>query len=202
MPNEADKSAWKDVVEGLSPIAAIMLLVLVFKMNIVFALFITISSMFFYYKIEFKNVGPMIVSALEVRLLYMIFSAMYLREVLVQSGSTEQMLSYFQSIGLSTLLITIIFPLLMGLLTGFTLAGVTISLPIVVSLAGPDNLISLGSLAFASIIIGIILSPMHLCLLMSIEHFSADFGKTYVKLLLPEALLMLFALAYYYILPF
>ncbi|PKM88490.1 MAG: hypothetical protein CVU87_07295 [Firmicutes bacterium HGW-Firmicutes-12] len=201
-PNKSDSSAWKDVVEGLSPIVAIMLLVLVFKLNIVYALFITVACMFLYYRISLNNIFPMIVSALEIRLLYMIFSAMYLREVLVQSGSTEQMLTYFQSIGLSTLLITIIFPLMMGLLTGFTLAGVTITLPIVASLAGPDNLMALGSLAFASIIIGIILSPMHLCLLMSIEHFSADFGKTYVKLLVPEALLLLFALAYYYILPF
>jgi len=194
--------AKRQVFEGLAPIIAIMILVLVFKLHILLALLITIAFMLIYYKIAIAETGHMIAAALEIKLLYMVLGAIYLREVLVQSGSIEQLLTYFQGIGLSPLLISIIFPIMLGLLTGVTLAGVTISLPIVVSLAGPHNLISLGSLAFASIVIGIMLSPVHLCLLMSIEHFAADFGKTYVKLILPEALLLLFAIAYSYILPF
>lgn len=194
--------AKKQVFEGLAPIIAIMILVLVFKLHILFALILTIAFMLIYYKIAIAEIGCMIAAALEIRLLYMVLGAIYLREVLVQSGSIEQLLTYFQGIGLSPLLISIIFPIMLGLLTGVTLAGVTISLPIVVSLAGPHNLLSLGSLAFASIVIGIMLSPVHLCLLMSIEHFAADFGKTYVKLIIPEVLLLLFAIAYSYILPF
>lgn len=194
--------AKKQVLEGLAPIVAIMVLVLVFKLHILLALILTIAFMLIYYKIAISEIGRMIAAALEIRLLYMVLGAIYLREVLVQSGSIEQLLTYFQGIGLSPLLISIIFPIMLGLLTGVTLAGVTISLPIVVSLAGPHNLLSLGSLAFASIVIGIMLSPVHLCLLMSIEHFAADFGKTYVKLIIPEALLLLFAIAYSYILPF
>ena len=92
--------------------------------------------------------------------------------------------------------------MIISLLTGVTIAGVTIALPVVVSLAGANDLLSLGSLALASIVIGIMLSPMHLCLLMSIEHFAADFIKTYRRLLLPETILLAFAIAYYYILPF
>lgn len=199
---KSSPSAGKQVFEGLAPIAAIMVLVLLFKLHILLALIITITFMFIYYKITPREIGPMLAASLEIKLLYMILGAIYLREVLVQSGSIDLLLSYFQSIGLSPLLIIIIFPMMLGLLTGVTLAGVTISLPIVVSLASPDNLLSFGSLAFTSIVVGLMLSPMHLCLLMSIEHFAADFGKTYVKLILPEIIILLFAIAYAYILPF
>jgi len=199
---QQDNQAWKQVVEGLSPIAAIMILVLVFDLHILLSLVSVITFMFFYYRIGIKQIGLMLVSALEVRLLYMVFGAIYLREVLVQSGSIEQLLGYFQDMGLSPLLIAIIFPAIIGLLTGVTIAGVSIALPVIVTLATPDNILSLGSLAIASNIAGQMLSPMHLCLLMSVEHFSADFTGTYARLILPEALLIIFAIIYSTMLPF
>ncbi|MDX9871543.1 MAG: DUF401 family protein [Clostridia bacterium] len=192
--------AWKALLEGLTPIVAITLLVLLSGMNIALALTLVLVIMLIYYRIAPKDIGVMLIDALELRLLYMLMSALFMREVLVATGSTVQLLAWCQSLGLSPLLITIIFPMLMGLLTGVTLAGVTMAMPVVVTLAGPDNLLALGTLAFASIVIGIMLSPTHLCLIMSIEHFSADFGKSWVKLVLPYLLIMAFALAYYYIL--
>ena len=186
--------AWKQVVEGVTPIVSIMMLVLVFKFHILLALFVVITLLFFYYRISLKHFTKMIIDALEFRLLYMIFGAIYLRDVLVQSGSIEQVLGFFQSIGMSPVLIAIIFPFMTGFLTGVTVAGVSIAMPVIVTLASPDNLLSLGSLAFASNIVGQLLSPMHLCLLLSVEYFCADFIKTYTRLVLPGTLLLLYAI--------
>ncbi len=201
-PKTSNRTALKQISEGLAPIAAIMLLVLLLKMDILAALVLTIAVMFAYYKINKRQIAPMLLAAFELRLLYMVFGAIYLREVFIASGSIDLLLASFQSLGLGPLQIAIIFPMIISLLTGVTIAGVTIALPVVVSLAGANDLLSLGSLALASIVIGIMLSPMHLCLLMSIEHFAADFIKTYRRLLLPETILLAFAIAYYYILPF
>jgi len=55
-------------------------------------------------------------------------------------------------------------------------------------------------LAFMSNFIGVILSPTHLCLLMSVEYFSANFAKTYRYLFLPETTLMVFSIIYAYLL--
>lgn len=192
--------AWKDLAEGLAPIVAITLLVLVTGIDIVLALGITLVVMLIYYRIAPREIGSMLVSALELRLLYMLISALYLREVLMASGSMELFLAWCQSFGLGPMMIAIIFPMLIGLLTGITLAGVTTAMPIVVSLAGPDNLLALGMLSFAANVIGIMLSPTHLCIIMTVEHFCADFAKSMSKLFLPYALVLLFALAYYWLL--
>ncbi len=191
--------AWKQVLEGVAPICTIMFLVLVFNVHILAALSLVNVAMFIYYKIGWKAVWPMLKASLEIRLLYIVFGALYLRDVMVISGSIEQLPGFFTSIGMTPLMITIVFPFSIGLLTGVSIPGITISLPLIIAMTGPDNLLSMASLGLLSNILGLLLSPIHLCFIMSVEHFSANFAKTYVKLLLPGALILIFAVFYSFI---
>ncbi len=179
----------KGILEGLAPVLATMLLALVLQLNIVISLLIVDVAMFILYRISPTKIPPMLKKAFEPRLLYMIFSAIFLRFVLEGSGGTEQLLSTFQSLGLNITQIAIIFPFMIGFLTGVSIAHVAIALPVIVSLSDPAGVLNTAVLAIISGYIGQMLSPVHLCLLMSVEHFKADFFRTYRKLLLPEALL-------------
>jgi len=77
----------------------------------------------------------------------------------------------------------------MGFATGISMGFVGISLPLLVPF------IALGSqvngyalmLAYMSGYVGVLLSPLHLCLILSTEYFKASFAKVY-KLLLPPLL--------------
>lgn len=195
---KAPPKVWSHLCEGLLPIILIILLVITFKMSILLALVIIIITMLFYYRINLAKFLVIIKDALTPGLFYMTFSAIYLSDVLEQSGSIEHLLTSFLQGGLSPLLITIFFPFLIGLFTGITIPGITIALPIIMNLAGPNELLSLSCLAFMSNFIGVMLSPMHLCLLMSIEYFSANFTQTYRYLYLPETFLLIFSILYSY----
>ena len=203
-PNEDNRDpaseAVKQVLEGVAPICTIMFLALVFHIHILLALLFVIIAMIIYYKIGWKAILPMLKASLEVRLNYIIVAAIYLRDVMVHSGAINQLPDFFASIGMTPLLIAIIFPLTIGVLTGVTITGVTIALPIIMTMTTPNSFMSLASLALLSNIVGIMLSPIHLCFIMSVEHFSANFAKTYVKLLLPEALILVFAVFYSFLL--
>ncbi|MCR4443342.1 MAG: DUF401 family protein [Peptococcaceae bacterium] len=195
-PPRSSTQNWKQVLEGLAPVAAVVILVLLVNINVLIALLLVVTFIFVFYKIEWPSVPPILKGAFQIRLLYMVFGAIYLQDVLVASGSIDRLAAFSRAAGLSPLFIAVIFPLLVGLLTGVTIAGVSIALPIIVTLAGPANLLALGSAALASNMVGVMLSPMHLCLVMSVEHFSADFGRSYFKFLLPEVLVIVFALIY------
>lgn len=177
-----------------------MVLVLAFQLDILVVLLLVITAMIGYYKIDRSSLLSMALSSFEPRLLYMIFTALYLRDVLNSSGSINQLLEYMIGMGLSPLLITISFPFILGFLIGVTVPGISISIPLVMTMVGPESVLGYASLAFAANFIGVMLSPVHLCLIMSVEHFSADFTRTYTKLLLPETIMLLFAVAYTYIL--
>jgi hypothetical protein len=195
---ELKKEAWRQFPEGVMPVVAIMVLVLAFKVQVILALFLVTVSMALFYRLPWATFLPMLRESLSPRLFYMVFGALYFRDVLLQSGSIDQLLNYFAVLGLSPMLVAIIFPFTIGLLTGQTLPGLSITLPMLVAM-NPANLLPLGSLAFISNSMGTMVSPMHLCLVMSLEHFNADFARTYNKLILPSALIMLFGLAYYYV---
>lgn len=192
------KKTWLDFLEGLSPIIIVILLVMLFKIHIVLALIAVNTAIYIYYKIDFREAPGIIKSAFSPRLIFMIFSAIYLRNILEESGSIAMLAQFFQTAGLSTTLIAIVFPAIIGFLTGITLPGVTIALPVIISISTPDNMLAMASLAVASNMIGDMLSPVHLCFIMSVEHFKADFGKAYRALILPEAIVMAFAVAYSY----
>lgn len=91
-----------------------------------------------------------------------------------------------QVIGMPALVILAALPFLMGFATGFTMAFVGVAFPLLV----PYIVTDLGTngyallLAFVSGMMGHLLSPMHLCFLLSTEYFEASLTRMY-KYILP-----------------
>lgn len=190
------KQTWKYIAEGLVPVITALLLALILDLPIFLAIMLVDIFLILYYRLNVSSVLLLLKQALEIRLLYLIFGAIYLRETLVQSGSIDQLLGVLNAAGLAPLLVAIIFPLIIAMLTGLSYPGISIALPVVISLAGPDNLLPLSILALTGNAAGLMLSPVHPCLLMTIEHFSARFLGVYLKIILPEIIIIGFALSY------
>jgi hypothetical protein len=93
------------------------------------------------------------------------------------------------------MLAVMILPFVAALVTGVSVGFVGAAFPFVVALLQtPDSgLTPLATLflAYGSGFTGLLLSPVHLCLLLSREYFQAPFPQVY-RLLLPPALLILF----------
>ncbi len=103
---------------------------------------------------------------------------------------TDGVVEYFQGIG-SLLPVMILLPFILGLVTGITVGYVTIAFPIIIALlAGGDPLTTKQMLpylilAFASGFMGVMLSPAHLCLLVSRDYFKANLFRMYRYLVKP-----------------
>ena len=54
------------------------------------------------------------------------------------------------------------------------------------------------TLAIVSGFLGVLLSPLHLCLLLSNQYFGAAFGRVYKHLILPCGVLFVTGLAYFF----
>jgi len=187
---------WRFVLEGLAPILAIMALVLIFNLNILLALFAVIIVMLIAYRVPLPELPQMAWEAVAPKLLYMMFAAIYLRDAMVATGAIDQLSLYIKSAGLDPLLVAIILPFAITFLTGMTIPGISITLPLLAAMGGPANILSLGSLTLAANMVGSMLSPIHLCLIMSVDHFKCSLGGTYRRILIPSGLLLAFAIVY------
>jgi integral membrane protein (TIGR00529 family) len=100
--------------------------------------------------------------------------------------------------------VTIILPFLVGMVAGITIAFVGTTFPILISLVqalGESHLmLPYMMLALASGFIGVLFSPLHLCLLLSNEYFETSLVDVYRYLLIPCSILWITAGGYFWVL--
>ncbi|MDH4232459.1 MAG: DUF401 family protein, partial [Nitrospirota bacterium] len=87
-------------------------------------------------------------------------------------------------------------PFMTGMLTGITVGFVGSTFPLLISMTGGVSPAHM-SLAFAAGFIGVLLSPVHLCLVLTKEYFKADLWGIYKKTLPASAIIFIAALIEY-----
>ncbi|MBE3137333.1 MAG: DUF401 family protein [Thermoplasmata archaeon] len=121
-----------------------------------------------------------------------IFGIMILREMMKISQMHLLITETMQSLAFPALLIVILIPLLLGTLTGYNLGAIALSYPLVdpfFAFTGV-NIIGLTSLIFMSSLIGYLISPIHLCNVLSSEYLKTDTTRMY-KMFIPAAITLL-----------
>ena len=97
-------------------------------------------------------------------------------------------------------IVIFVLPFVAGILSGIAVFYVTVAFPILAGLVavggGFDPAATV--LAFAAGYAGVLLSPVHLCLLLTVEHFGAKMGVVYRRLFAPVGLMVAVALVLYF----
>ncbi len=138
---------------------------------------------------------------LEPKILFLLYAIMLYQATIVSSGAAKILIADMQAIGLPDLLVLVALPLLLGLSTGYSPAVAGIALPLllpyIVSSSGINAPVLL--VAYVSGFMGVLLSPLHLCLILSTEYFKASLARVY-RYVLPLTLgIEAIVLLYYFI---
>ncbi len=88
------------------------------------------------------------------------------------------------SMNLPVEVVIAVVPLIIGLITGVTLGYIAVCFPLLLPLMGTPLNMELVMLGFVSGFVGCLLSPVHLCLIITREYFGATWGGIY-RMLLP-----------------
>jgi hypothetical protein len=99
--------------------------------------------------------------------------------------------------------ITIVLPFLVGGVVGITIAFVGSTFPILLALIAAFDetrfLLPYLMLALVSGFVGVLLSPLHLCLLLSNKFFGASLSQVYAHLWLPSVVILCAGIGYFWI---
>ena len=85
----------------------------------------------------------------------------------------------------------LLIPFIAGVMTGLSVGYVGITFPLLLPLMGgatPSP--GLVALAFAAGFAGVMLSPVHLCYVLTCEYFQADIARVYHRLFIPSAFVL------------
>lgn len=101
------------------------------------------------------------------------------------------------------LLVMILIPFISGISTGIAIGFVGASFPIVMTLMGanPDygTLLATTLLAYASGYVGMLLSPVHVCLIVTNQHFKTSLAGSILKLSRPAVIVVAGSVCLYFL---
>ncbi len=175
------------LLKSLWPILFIVLLGLVLKVDLIFSVVFVILILVFAYRIRFPAVKRAFLKSFSPNIIVLIFGVMTLMYTMEITGTAGLFYEELLQINIAPAFVVFAVPFVVGVLTGVTSAYIGVSFPVILPLLGTESLSFKSGmlLAFAGGFMGVMASPVHLCLVLTKEYFRASLGKTMVLLALP-----------------
>ena len=128
-------------------------------------------------------------SAVRPNLVALVLGLVIFQSCISATGAADEVPSAFAALGVPGVVVVALLPLICGLLTGITVGYVTIAYPILSTMImSPGGVhFGLAMMAFGCGYVGVLLSPVHLCLILSKDYYQANLGLIYRRLILPCA---------------
>jgi len=183
-------------LKGIWPVLFVVGLNLIFRIDLALALGITVLFLALVEKVGLKSFLEMIRKAVTLDMVILIVAVMIFKKIITVSGAIETIPKTIADFGISPIFAVLAVPFTVGILTGMTSAFVGISYPILFSFLSPDG-VNYGyvMLAYGAGFAGVMLSPLHLCLVVTKDYFKVSFKKIYAMLLPASVFIILWATA-------
>lgn len=190
---------------SMLPIAVVLVLVVVFHVELHYALILSVAGLFAFFRYGARDIARALKHGLSGDVLILIAGIMLFKEIMESSGAVKNISDYLTMKGIPVLSTLFLLPLVSGLLTGLTIGFVGSTFPLLISLLAAHGVSGVSataaiSFAFASGFIGVLLSPVHICFVLTREYFKADMWGIYKKTIPASAIILAVALIQYFIL--
>lgn len=180
------------------PIILIILLILV-GVDAIIAFPVTLILLLIQGRPGWGELKSTLKFGLDLKVLFMLYAIMLYKAIIESTNAVNAVLLDMQAIGLPMLVIIAAVPFLIGLITGISVAFVAITFPLlapaIVSGGGVNSFAFM--LAYVSGMIGMFISPLHLCLVLSVDYFKANLLKVCGYILCPSVFIEFIVLILY-----
>jgi integral membrane protein (TIGR00529 family) len=150
---------------------------------------VSIVVLYFLTKIKVKEYLQILKKSLTWKLALAIFGIMIFRQMFEVSKANEIIAGIIGGFSAPALAMIILIPLLLGFITGYNLGAIALSYFLVQPFFQATGLSILGltSIIFISSLVGYLISPIHLCNVLSSDYLKTDPTRIY-KFFVPSAL--------------
>ncbi len=180
---------------NFSPIVILITMVMLFQVSLHYALIIMTGVLLLYYKYRLHSFLKVLTHGFSKDIIILIVGVMLFKEMLTSTGAVENISTFLTENKIPITPILFLLPFVAGMLTGLTVGFVGATFPLLVSLAGADP--HAFAFAFVSGYVGVLISPVHVCLILTREYFGADIWGAYKKIIPASMLLLAVAAAEY-----
>lgn len=178
------------LVLATASIVSIFMIVIVGGLSASISTFIVVTALYFVLRGVKRPVGmkEIFSGAFDFKMTLNIGCILYFTQILEVTDVLTEIVAAFQASPLPVPVIIACISLIIGILTGMSQGHVAIVMPIVAAM-GTGNL-ELAGVAMVFGVAGQMLTPTHVCLIVTIDYFKADLLRTLLPVLLCEILIM------------
>ena len=189
----------KDVVLSTLPVVVLVGLVLA-SVNIILAVVIVVGVLLLKHGYTPRKFISLVREAVVVKTLVILWAIMFFKEVMTATGSIDGLPLLLGKLPIPEFAVVGLISFLVAYLTGQTGFYVGIAFPVIIAASGGAVSLPLAVFVFVSGSAATMLSPMHLCLSLTIDYFKADLSKVLGKLIIFKSILVFVALLMYLVL--
>lgn len=182
----------KKLLIGLAPIGAVIIGVLILKLDLLSVVITVLLFLILLNKCNKEIIAKAGKKILSFSIISLILGVVIFKDMLVATEIVKSIPKAFSEWHIPSITVIFALPFLIGLITGLTSAFVGVTFPILLSLFMVGNKINMDYLlfAYAGGMSGVLLSPVHLCLILSKEYFKANLLNIY-RIILPPLLFVI-----------
>lgn len=194
----ADEQGWQDLWLSLSPVILTFVLVVFFNMNASVGMGVVTAGLFIVLHFTKREVSlkEVVVGAIDMKMFFNVLCILYFIQILTVTQVLQEIVTAFQSSPLPVPVIIACVSFIIGVLTGMSQGHVAIIMPIIAAMQ--TGSLNLAGVAMAFGVAGQMLTPTHMCLVVTVDYFKASFFKTLKPVLIGEVMLLTIFSVYTY----
>lgn len=206
---DQDRGDWKDTLPLILAVGGTLLfegviwlagLPLPPELGFILALTLAIWACLNHNNISVHTVWPLLIKKHFIQMLFTLVAIFVFKETLDQGGIVQELAQGTGSAS-ALILISVLLPLVVGLIAGLTLAYVGATFPLIVGILdhlGLENRINYLVLAMFAGYAGVLGSPIHICFLLTCEFFNVNPFSAWLKILMPSAIFLAAGCIYFW----
>lgn len=193
---------WKSLILAFGPIVTSFLLIVAFDVQAALAMGLVVVAfipLYFWFKRPI-SVKSVFTESLDKKLFFNVVCILYFIQLLTVIGTLDEIVNVFNNSALPQAVIIACLSFIFGVMTGMGQGYIAIVMPIV-ALMAPGNIVLVG-IAMVYGMAGQMVTPTHLCILVTVEYFKSRLWKTIGKCGVLSLLMILIFSAWTYWLDF
>lgn len=187
------------VVKSIYPILLVAILTLVFKIDLLYTILLSLAILYVQNRASFVDIANVFRKTIDYKIIILIFAVMIYRDLIEATGAAEVFFGHLQAYDFPIFVAAFILSFVVGFATGIELSYASVAMPTLTMFTGtaagliPQNLM----LVFGAGFLGVMMSPLHLCLVLTADYFNANLNNTYRYLVPVVGTCFLFMVAFF-----
>jgi len=182
----------KNLILSLYPLMIVVVFAIILKIDLVITLPFAVFMLYLHKRPNTAKLKKILKKTLDPKIVILIFAVMFYKDLIEYTNSAQIFFNHLKELKFPTPIAAFLLTFVVGFAVGIEISYSAIALPLLTAFTGigsefvPKNLM----LVFGAGLLGVMMSPLHLCLILTSEYYSADLSKVY-RYLIPAGIILI-----------